>query len=49
MKEKCALMKEEKITAAAAARYTERMAKALQQFDDVLHDSPNPPNGTVVC
>ena len=45
-------MKEEEITAAAAAtiaRYTERMAKALQQFDDVLHDSPNPPNGTVVC
>lgn len=46
-------MKEEEITAAAAAtiaRYTERMAKALQQFDDVLHDSPNPPhNSTVVC
>ena len=48
----CVHMKEEEITAAAAAtiaRYTERMAKALQQFDDVLHDSPNPPNSTVVC
>ena len=47
-------MKEEEITAAAAAtiaRYTERMAKALQQFDDaLLHDSPNPShNSTVVC
>lgn len=51
-------MKEDEITAAAAAtiaRYTERMAKALQQFDDVLlHDSPkttphNPHNSAVVC
>jgi len=47
-------MKEDEITAAAAAtiaRYTERMAKALQQFDDVLlHDSPKTPHSsTVVC
>ena len=46
-------MKEDEITAAAAAtiaRYTERMAKALQQFDDVLlQDSPKPPHSAVVC
>lgn len=47
-------MKEDEITAAAAAtiaRYTERMAKALQQFDDVLlHDSPKTPHSSaVVC
>lgn len=50
-------MKEDEITAAAAAtiaRYTERMAKALQQFDDVLiqHDSPSPTtphSSAVVC
>ena len=46
-------MKEDEITAAAAAtiaRYTERMAKALQQFDDVLlQDSPKAPHSAVVC
>lgn len=49
-------MKEDEITAAAAAtiaRYTERMAKALQQFDDVLlqHDSSptTPHSSAVVC
>ena len=47
-------MKEDEITAAAAAtiaRYTERMAKALQQFDDaLLHDSPKTPHSSaVVC